>query len=121
MKTRLHEIELGSNDPNRSKLFYNNILELDSFVDKDELKVFNAGVPGLDFNISKHLPAKVMVISFLTDDLQKIMENLTENHVLFEGPEPSHLGMNCISFNDPDGYLVKINQPTSESPNWLKV
>ena len=121
MKTRLHEIEFGSQDPNESKLFYNNILELDTFVDHDELKVFNAGVLGVDFNISKHLPAKAMVVSFLTDDLKKVMDNLNANSVRFDGPKPSHLGMTCISFNDPDGYKVKINQSTEESPTWLKV
>lgn len=29
--------------------------------------------------------------------------------------------MVSIEFNDPDGYLIRVNQPTEESPTWLKV
>jgi hypothetical protein len=29
--------------------------------------------------------------------------------------------MITIEFNDPDGYLIKVNQPTDESPDWLTV
>jgi hypothetical protein len=37
------------------------------------------------------------------------MEKLTSRGIEFEGPKPSHLGMMAISFEDPDGYLVKVN------------
>lgn len=33
----------------------------------------------------------------------------------------SHFGMITIEFNDPDGYLIKVNQPKDESPDWLIV
>ncbi len=50
MKIRLQEIELGTNDPDKSKLFYNSILGLETAVDQAELKVFNSGVAGIIFN-----------------------------------------------------------------------
>ena len=121
MKIRIQEIELGSKDPGNSKVFYHSILGFDTIIDQEQLKVFRSGIPGLDFNISTHLPAKIMVISFLTDNLQTVMERLNTHSVSFEGPKKSHLGMMFIEFTDPDGYLIKINQPTPESPSWLTV
>jgi catechol 2,3-dioxygenase-like lactoylglutathione lyase family enzyme len=107
MKLTLHEIEFGTANPSASKAFYNSILNLDTVVDQDNLKVFNAGI---DFNTSTHLPPKVVMISFLTDDLQAVIERLTVNGISFDGPKPSHLGMTTIEFKDPDGYLVRVNQ-----------
>ncbi|KAK6033625.1 PAS domain S-box protein [Ostertagia ostertagi] len=49
---------------------------LDPVIDQDQLKVFNSGVAGVDFNISEHRPAKTIITSFLTDDLQKLIERL---------------------------------------------
>jgi len=121
MKIRLQEIELGSNDPEKSKLFYTSILGLKTSVDKEGLKVFKSGSEGIDFNVSTHLPSKTMSISFLTDDLQNIIEVLSAHNIAFDGPKKSHLGMMTIEFNDPDGYLIKINQSTEESPKWLKI
>ncbi len=121
MKIRLQEIELGANDPNKSKLFYNSILGLETSVDKEGLKVFNSGVAGIDFNISTHLPSKTTVTSFLTDNLQNVIDRLSANNIAFSGPKKSHLGMTTIEFTDPDGYLIKVNEPTAESPSWLKV
>ncbi|MEI6266097.1 MAG: VOC family protein [Sphingobacteriia bacterium] len=121
MKIRLQEIELGTIDPNKSKLFYNSILGLETSVDQEGLKVFDSGVSGIDFNTSTHFPSKTMVVSFLTDNLQNVIDKLSANSVAFSGPKKSHLGMLTIELNDPDGYLIRINQPTEESPPWLKV
>lgn len=121
MKIRLQEIELGTNDPDKSKLFYSTILGLETAVDQAELKVFNSGVTGIDFNTSTHFPNKTSVISFLTDNLQEVIERLSANGIVFKGPQNSHLGMTTIEFNDPDGYLIRINQATDESPIWLKL
>lgn len=121
MKIRLQEVELGTNDPSKSKLFYNTILGLDTSVDQEELKVFNSGVAGVDFNTSIHLPSKTTMTSFLTDNLQNVIDRLSANGIAFSGPKNSHLGMTTIEFNDPDGYLIRVNQPTKESPDWLKV
>ncbi|MFZ2783726.1 MAG: VOC family protein [Sediminibacterium sp.] len=121
MKIRLQEIELGTNDPDKSKLFYSTILGLETSVDQAGLKVFNSGVTGVDFNMSTHFPTKTTVTSFLTDNLQDVIERLSENGIIFSGPQKSHLGMVSIEFNDPDGYLIRVNQPTEESPTWLKV
>lgn len=121
MKIRLQEIELGSNDPQKSKLFYNAILGLNTSVDQEELKVFDTGVAGVDFNASTHLTHKTTRTSFLTDNLQMVIDKLSENNIPFNGPLPSHFEMITVEFNDPDGYLIRVNQPTEKSPAWLKI
>ena len=121
MKIRLQEIELGTQDPTVSKSFYNSILGLEIVVDEESLKVFNSGVAGMDFNTSTHLPPKTILTSFLTDDLQAIIERLTTSRVPFDGPKKSHLGMITIEFKDPDGYLIRVNQRSDTSPSWLAV
>ena len=121
MKIRLQEIELGASDPNKSKQFYNSILGLNTVVDEEGLKVFDSGVAGVDFNTSTHFPPKTTKTSFLTDSLQEVMDNLAANGIAFTGPKNSHLGMMAIEFTDPDGYLICVNQPTADSPPWLKV
>ena len=121
MKIRLQEIEFGTNDPEGSKHFYHSILGLDLSVDQAELNVFNSGVVGVDFNTSSHIPTKTTVTSFLTDDLQIVTKRLSVNGIVFSGPKKSHLGMLAIEFNDPDGHIIRVNQPTNESPQWLKI
>ena len=121
MKIRLQEIELGTNDPTKSKSFYRSILGLETSVEQAELNVFNSGVAGIDFNTSTHFSAQTTVTSFLTDNLQEVMERLSSHKIVFSGPKKSHLGMLSIEFNDPDGYLIRVNQPTTASPDWLKV
>lgn len=110
MKIRLQEIEFGSEMVDQTKNFYQSIFGLEAAVDQKNLTVFTLPTSTIDFNISTHLPAKSMCTSFLTDDLQEIMERLTSNSIKFEGPKPSHLGMISIEFKDPDGNLVKVNQ-----------
>jgi predicted enzyme related to lactoylglutathione lyase len=121
MKIRLQEIELGTNDPDKSKLFYSSILGLEISVDQVGLNVFQSGVTGVDFNTSTHFPHSTTVTSFLTDNLQNVIDRLSANGIVFSGPKKSHLGMTTIEFNDPDGYLIRVNQPTEESPTWLRV
>lgn len=121
MKIRLQEVELGVQDPAISKDFYNSILGLDTVVDIENLKVFRSGVTGVDFNTSRHIPPTVTVTSFLTDDLQTIMERLKAGGIAFEGPKESHFGMSTIEFKDPDGYRIRVNQPGKASPSWLSV
>lgn len=121
MKIRLQEIEFGTKDQDKSKLFYSSILGLDTSVDQIGLNVFNSGIKGVDFNTSTHFPSKTIVTSFLTDSLQNVIDRLSANGIVFSGPKKSHLGMTTIEFTDPDGYLIRVNQPTEESPTWLKV
>ena len=121
MKIRLQEIEFGAGCTDKSKGFYHAILGLDPVIDQERLKVFNSGVAGVDFNISGYQPAKKVVTSFLTDDLQKLIDRLQLTGVSYEGPSSSDLGMLSISLQDPDGNHIKINQPTADSPKWLKV
>jgi predicted enzyme related to lactoylglutathione lyase len=85
MKIRLQEIELATKNTTISKDFYNSILGLDTVVDKENLNVFNSGIAGMDFNTSTHLPAKVTVTSFLTDDLQTIIDALSPKKFLLTG------------------------------------
>lgn len=121
MKIRLQEIEFGAMDTGKSRGFYQSVLGLDPIIDQDQLTVFNSGVAGVDFNISAHYPERVITTSFLTNDLQKVVDRLSLTGVIFDGPVRSHLGMMSVSFQDPDGNIIKVNQPTEESPSWLKV
>jgi catechol-2,3-dioxygenase len=121
MKIRLHEIEFGAGNTDKSKGFYQAILGMEPVIDQDQLKVFNSGVAGVDFNISESQPVNSVTASFLTTDLQKIIDRLQLTGVFFEGPSASTFGMLSISLQDPDGNCIKINQPTAESPSWLKV
>ncbi len=121
MKLRLHEIELGCGDVEKAASFYTTILEVQPQVQQQGLTVFDAGVTGFDFNVSTHYPPGVIAISFLTDDLKEIEKRLQQAAIIFDGPSPSHLGMSFIQFKDPNGYLIKVNMPTAQSPEWLKV
>lgn len=121
MKIRLHEIEFGTSNPEKSKEFYQAALGLDLAADQDGLKVFRTGIQGLDFNTSTHFPANVVVTSFLTDNLQQVIDRLNLLGIHFIGPKDTHLGMRSIEFKDPDGYIIKVNAPTSSSPSWIRV
>lgn len=121
MIIRLQEIELGAINPDQSKALYAGILGLGLSVDQPGLKVFKSGVDGVDFNASTLLPPKTTLISFLTDNLPEMMEVLRFRGVQFIGPRASHLGMETIEFMDPDGQLIRVNQPTEASPSWLKI
>lgn len=120
MKIRLHEIEFGTDDINSSKAFYESVLKLRTTVDEDNLKVFNSGNAGIDFNSSKHYAPGVFVTSFITDDINSIIDTLHSSGINYDGPKASHLGMLYVEFKDPDGNIIKVNQPTDASPSWLK-
>ncbi len=121
VKIRLHEIEYGSGDPEKIKTFYSDLLGLETTVEQEGLKVFTTGISGMDFNCSTHIAPPAVVTSFITDDLSAIIGRLQQSGVPFEGPGPSHLGMMCIQFTNPDGFCIKVNTPTEASPPWLKV
>lgn len=120
MKIRLHEIELGAADLQSTTSFYQSVLGLSLNVDQPQLKVFDPGVASLDLNFSHHLSAGNMMMSFLCDNLDEVMQALRERDISFEGPVSSHLGMKSIVFKDPAGYIVKINMATADSPEWLR-
>src|SRR5829696_2576714 len=121
MKIRLHEIEFGSADVEKTSSFYQDIFGLEPAIQQEGLIVLDAGIKGLDFNLSNHFPKGVVVISFLTDDLTEAEERLKKAGIPYQGPSLSHLGMTCIQFTNPDGQLIKVNTPGSESPDWLQV
>ncbi|SDW45905.1 Glyoxalase/Bleomycin resistance protein/Dioxygenase superfamily protein [Hydrobacter penzbergensis] len=120
MRIRIQEIEFGVNEPSESEEFYKSVLGFELSVSQNELKVLKPGVNELDLNFSLHVPQGTVFISFLCDDLEEIMSRLINKNIPFDGPKKSHLGMKTISFRDPSGYLVKINIPTDESPQWLR-
>jgi hypothetical protein len=121
MKVRLHEIEVGSNDVEKTTAFYQTIFLFQPAIRQEGLTVFDAGLKRLDFNLSSHLPQGIVAISFLTDDLSEIERRLKDAGIAYEGPSSSHLGMTCIEFRSPDGYVIKVNTPGPASPEWLKV
>lgn len=121
MKIRLHEIELGCTSVQKSTDFYGSVLGLPSRLQQENLTVLDAGAEGIDFNLSMHLPAGSVVISFLTDDLEEIQTRLKNAGILYDGPFSSHLGMTAIQFKDAAGHLLRINTPGNDSPDWLRV
>lgn len=109
MQLRLHEIELGTRDVQKSETCYQAILGLNPKVSIKGLNVFDAATEGLDFNTFTHFPQGSIATSFFTDDLAGVEKRLNVEGISYESPSPSHLGMTSIQFKDPDGYLIKIN------------
>lgn len=120
MRIILHEIELGTTNPDANKAFYHTLLGLPLTVDHDQLKVFQPNIEGMDFNLSTHIPQNAIIVSFLTNNLQAVINHLNQQQKPFIGPKDSHLGMTFIQLEDPNGNTVKINMPTDASPQWLK-
>lgn len=120
MKLRLHEMEFGSGDVQRSTDFFQTGLGLAPTVQQEGLTAFGDGLPGPDFNVSNHQAKGAVVIGFLTDDLEEAQRRLSEKSIAYEAPAASHLGMNSLRFNSPHGYVIKINAPGAASPGWLK-
>jgi catechol 2,3-dioxygenase-like lactoylglutathione lyase family enzyme len=119
MKIILHEIELNSDNPEKSKSFYRDVLGLNVNIDIDGLKCYHAGFPGVEVNKSIHFPGKT-TISFLVDDINEFIKLKREDGIDIKDPEPSHLEMIATSLIDPDGVRIEIQQPTDKSPEWLK-
>jgi len=121
MRIRLHEIETGATDPGQTSDFFSSVLGLPVKLQENNLTVFDSGIAGLDFNISDHLLAGAVRISFLTDDLQHCIQALEKQQLRLEGPYESHLGMLAVRFMAPNGIEVVINTATDSSPDWLKL
>jgi catechol 2,3-dioxygenase-like lactoylglutathione lyase family enzyme len=120
MKFRLHELELFSKDPMASRRFYGETLGLKlNLTLHAGLNVFDAGIPGVDFDTSVHRPGKTTV-SFITDDLDGFVDGLRKRGVAVPDPEPAHLRLRCIALEDPDGNAVFIQGMTAETPKWLR-
>jgi len=120
MRIRLHEIETGISAAGQTENIFSSLLGLPVKLKENSLTVFDSGVPGLDFNVSDHLPPGAVRISFLTDDLQSLVQKLKEQQIVYEGPYESHLAMLAIRFKTPDGVEVVVNTATDSSPDWLK-
>lgn len=115
----LHEIELQSANLAISEKFYQDVLGLKVFVSNDHLKVIESGREGLDLNVTDHRKEKIS-ISFLVKDLQAMADKLKAQGISFTGPVKSHLGMEELIVNDPDGNRIALHEPTASSPDWLK-
>jgi catechol-2,3-dioxygenase len=121
MQIRLHEIEIGAAEPGQTADFFSSVLGLPVKLQEHGLTVFDSGMSGLDFNVSDHLPAGVVRVSFLTNDLQNCIVALENQQLPYEGPFESHLAMLAIRFKAPNGMDIVINTPTDSSPVWLKL
>ena len=119
MKIKLHEIELDAKDPETSKRFYHEKLGIPINLDKNGLKCFDSGYPGLDIDASIHFPGKVS-ISFLVEDIDAYVKELRAKGLDVDDPGDSHLGMRAFALEDPDGHRIEIQSPTEKSPQWLK-
>jgi len=117
---KLHEIELSTKDPAASKRFYHEMLGLPVRVDEQVLKVFDSGHAGLDFATSVHNPGRTTSVAFLVGDLDQTIASLRAKGLEISGPFESHLGMRGIRLQDPDGNIVVVHAPTSQSPQWLR-
>lgn len=115
----LHEIEILSSDPEKSKAFYQEILGLNVLTENKRLKVFDSGHPGLDLNASNHHNQKLS-LSFLVKDINSFMRNLEQNGIPYKEPVIAHLGLYEIILEDPDGNRIAIHSPGDESPDWMK-
>ena len=118
MRLILHEVELNAKNVESGKTFYHDLLELPVTVDQEGLKVFDSGWPGLDLNVSIHNPGKTM-ISFLIDDLDDFVKELKKKDCDVSDIYDTHLGMQAIELEDPDGNRIEIQCPTEKSPQYL--
>ena len=107
MHLRIIEIELNTNDPEASKRFYSEQLDLETFVDDDGLKVFGTGIPDLELIKSKHFPGKVS-ISFFAEDIQECINELSAKgvEILERYGDP----VSAIVIQDPDGCRIEIKK-----------
>ncbi len=120
MRFKLHEVELYTKDPSGSRKFYEEVLGFKlNLTEPAGLNVFDSGWPGVDFDTSVHQPGKSQV-SFITDDLPALVASLKQKGIRFTGPTDSHLGLQAVSFEDPEGHVIVIQCLTEKSPPWLK-
>jgi catechol 2,3-dioxygenase-like lactoylglutathione lyase family enzyme len=119
MKIQLHEVELFSKDAQASQKFYKDVLGLEVHHQMDGLNVFDSGWPGIDFDTSVHNPGRAR-IGFVVDSLKEFLASVEGKGLKFSGPMKSHLGMNVIRMEDPDGNIVEVQEFTDETPGFLK-
>lgn len=115
MKIRLHEIELPSGKIPESRRFYQQALGLHLNHHEEGLNVFDPGWPGIDLDTSIHVPGKIR-LGFVVDNLGEFIASIQGKGIPYTGPMPSHLGMNVIRMEDPDGNLVEVQEFTEGTP-----
>ncbi len=117
---KLHEIELFSKDPDDARSFYSDTLGLKLQVNEAQLKVFDAGVTGVELNISNHYPSAKVSLSFLVKDVVAFVNTMKEKKIELGEPYNSHRGLKAVTLTDNDGCRIVIHSPTEESPQWLQ-
>lgn len=120
MRIRIHEIETGAANPEKTADLLSSLLGLPLKLQQASLTVLDSGITGLDFNISNHLAEGAVRISFLTDDMQSLIQHLNDRHITYEGPYESHLAMLAVRFKMLNGIEIVVNTATDSSPDWLK-
>ncbi len=106
LKLKLHEVELSVKNPEASKQFYRDVLDIPLALDEKGLKCFDSGWSGLDIDLSVHFSDKVS-LSFLVEDLDQFVQELREKGIQVEDPGDSHLGMRAVTLVVPDGHRVE--------------
>lgn len=118
MKLILHEIELNTKDAGAGRNFYHDLLGLPVVLERDGLKVFDSGWPGVDLDVSIHNPGKT-TLSFLVDNLDEFTAMLKKKGRKVSDIYDTHLGMQAIELEDPDGNRIEVQCPTEKSPSFL--
>ncbi len=89
-------------------------------VDEPDLKGFNAGIKGVDTNLSQHNPAYKVSLSSLVKDVDNFIDMIKEKKIDLDEPYGSHLVSRAVTLTDTDGCRIVIRSPTSASPQWLQ-
>ena len=136
MATKLHHVNMCSNNVPAMDRFYREILDLSPIPGRDEQRVTNQGYAGevafvTDGNMEVHLAAKDLNISFQTgqainplekghiafrtDDIAAIKKRLTERGILYSDYGAWAMkGWHQIFFHDPEGNVIEVHQVDSE-------
>jgi glyoxylase I family protein len=132
MPTKLHHVNMCSQNVPAMDRFYREILELSAIPGRDQQRVKDQGYAGevafvTDGNMEVHLAAKDLDIgfrtgqainpverghiAFRTDDIESIKKRLNERGIRFSDYGAWAMkGWEQIFFHDPDGNVVELHQ-----------
>lgn len=108
---KLHEIEIFSENPSQTAVFYRDLLQLSPKLTGSDLQVLDAGVSNFDFNISVHYPEFKVSLSFLVEDLTAIHTRLETAGLVVSPIYDTHLGMKGFHLVN-DGLRIVIHSQT---------
>ena len=132
MSTRLHHINLCSNDVRSMERFYREVLDLAPLPERADGRVTNQGYSGdvafvTDGTNELHLAEKDLQVgfktgqainpvekghvAFRTDDIDGLKKRLTERGIPFSDYGAWAMkGWEQIFFHDPDGNVIEVHQ-----------